>query len=84
MIKPVVNMHVDMMWRGYLVEIKIGRLLKEQRQKYKLELKDVSRGLCAERSLNRYESDERFPDKMLADRLFGRIASCIIQSVESK
>lgn len=55
------------------MEISIGKLLKKLRKEQGLTVLDVSRGLCAMQSLSRFEADERFPDKFLADRIFGRI-----------
>lgn len=51
----------------------IGSIIKQLRCDKALLNSDICRGLCSVQSIVRFENSERFPDKLLADRLFGRL-----------
>jgi|GEM_PF-2928032 transcriptional regulator with XRE-family HTH domain len=50
-----------------------GNLIKSFRTKFKLSQKSLCRGLCSTSALSRYERDERFPEKIVAESLLERL-----------
>ena len=50
-----------------------AQLLKETRKKRKISMKKLANGLCSASMISKIESAERYPDKLLRDRLLERM-----------